>query len=66
MKLKFLAIAAAATLLPSSVFAQEIIGNLKVYRDANSEIWQGQINEGPLTHLRLLSSLSPKPLPPIT
>lgn len=51
MNLKFLAMAAAATLLPNTVSAQEIIGNLKVYRGANSQIWLGQIKEGSLTHL---------------
>ena len=51
MTLKLIAFAVCAAVLSTVVSAQEIIGNLKIYRDANPTIWQGEINEGPLTHL---------------
>jgi hypothetical protein len=51
MKRVSLALATCAAMLPTAATAQEIIGNLKVYSDANSAIWQGEIDKGALTHL---------------
>lgn len=51
MKHLSLAIAACAALLPAAAISQEIVGNRKVYRDANPTIWQGEIGKGELTHL---------------